>query len=300
MTSTPETGQTTTLPADFLMSYVVSGRRLTGTDLAIWLTSIARLPEVDEIFRTAAVDAIEPNEDGVLVAKAVDVPRPLIAAAMGRMSNPRYHDAVGRLKASKVRMAGDMSAWAAGVPMLIDHSMRDPASRGAHAIEVMHVHPWLAAQAGSLIGVPMVSLDIADLNKLSSRHSVLLYSRLRASTATAWDPSIDVSELGRNAGIRIRVPYDRVFRWLGFDIMLSPAQIDQTLEIVQREFFKIGYKVTSRWLMAGKEHAGLQISIVPLTVKQALRDMEMSAHADMISSGIGAELAAKKRSKTAA
>jgi len=44
----------------------------------------------------------------------------------------------------------------------------------------------------------------------------------------------------------------------------------------------------------------MRISTVLLTVNQALRDIEMSEHADMISSGIGAEIAARRRSRKAA
>lgn len=44
----------------------------------------------------------------------------------------------------------------------------------------------------------------------------------------------------------------------------------------------------------------MRISTVLLTVKQVLRDIEMSEHADMIPSGIGTEIAAKRRSRKAA
>jgi len=91
-----------------------------------------------------------------------------------------------------------------------------------------------------------------------------------------------------------------IYRFLGIEIMRFTAQVEDIWRSTEGEFVKIGYKINFFWLTARKGHVDMQVTIVSPTVKQALREVDVVAHADMISSGIGAELNERKHAKKAA
>jgi hypothetical protein len=281
------------LPADFLATFRVDGHRITGTDLAIFLASLSHLPMVEQSTREAAVDTAAKSN----VAVTAHVPRPDIAAAMGRMAKPRFVKSVTRLQHSTIRLAEDESDFLDGVPALVGHSMLDGSATGAAAIELMHVHPVLAAWAGRIDGKPTVSLDFETLNKLSSRYSVLLYSRLCAAEVIGWNTAFDVQRFARDIVLQLRIPIDMMYDFLGLDIRLAESQVKQVWEIVKREFFKSGYKVKFFPLKANGELVGIQITVVYIKLEGSLHEIEMYGAAQEASSRKGAAIRKQRRAR---
>lgn len=288
-----ETPSSITLPVSFLSSYTAAGDRLTGNDIAIWLTVLASAPSLVTDRWTAEASVSDAAATGSLSYTSIDVPRPHFYDQTGRLSLPRFHSAVDRLKSSTFQVhATRCDDFIGPVQMLGDYRTHDTAAVGANAVEVFQVHPFLATWTGK--GTDTVAtLDRSDLAKLTSRYSVMLYSRWRAAKAAGWGADIHAEALSK-AGYRIRVPADVASSFFGYELIYASQAKQRVFDIVAAEFEKIEILAEFEVVKASGRVVAIQVILAPWTVDRGLRELGMRQHAKKIDIGVAKALKAMK------